>query len=84
LFSFFFLAKAPGGSVKALGGSTKEDGGSAKEDGGSATEDGGATDRIINKILTEIDGMVAKKNVLIIGGTSRLDTIDSVITEPGK
>lgn len=32
---------------------------------------GGAADRVINQILTEMDGMGAKKNVFIIGATNR-------------
>lgn len=33
---------------------------------------GGAADRVINQLLTEMDGMSAKKNVFIIGATNRL------------
>ena len=32
---------------------------------------GGAADRVINQILTEMDGMSSKKNVFIIGATNR-------------
>jgi SpoVK/Ycf46/Vps4 family AAA+-type ATPase len=32
---------------------------------------GGAADRVINQVLTEMDGMNAKKNVFIIGATNR-------------
>ena len=32
---------------------------------------GGAADRVINQILTEMDGMTSKKNVFIIGATNR-------------
>ena len=32
---------------------------------------GGAADRVINQLLTEMDGMGAKKNVFIIGATNR-------------
>jgi len=32
---------------------------------------GGAADRVINQILTEMDGMGSKKNVFIIGATNR-------------
>ena len=31
----------------------------------------GAADRVINQILTEMDGMNSKKNVFIIGATNR-------------
>ena len=32
---------------------------------------GGAADRVINQVLTEMDGMNVKKNVFIIGATNR-------------
>ncbi|CAF4350370.1 unnamed protein product, partial [Rotaria sordida] len=44
--------------------------------------DGGAADRVTNQILTEIDGMSAKKNVFIIGATNRPDIIDSAFLRP--
>ena len=43
----------------------------AKSRGGSAGDGGGASDRVINQILTEMDGMGPKKNVFIIGATNR-------------
>ena len=45
---------------------------------------GGASDRIINQVLTEMDGMGAKKNVFIIGATNRPDIIDPAVLRPGK
>merc|ERR1711942_379923 len=45
---------------------------------------GGASDRVINQILTEMDGMGSKKNVFIIGATNRPDIIDSAILRPGR
>merc|ERR1712080_758657 len=52
--------------------------------GGSGGDAGGASDRVINQILTEMDGMVSKKNVFIIGATNRPDIIDSAILRPGR
>lgn len=43
----------------------------AKARGGSAGDGGGAADRVINQILTEMDGMTNKKTVFIIGATNR-------------
>lgn len=43
----------------------------AKARGGSIGDGGGAADRVINQILTEMDGMSNKKNVFIIGATNR-------------
>ena len=45
---------------------------------------GGAADRVINQILTEMDGMSSKKNVFIIGATNRPDIIDPAILRPGR
>ena len=36
------------------------------------------------KVLTEMDGMGAKKNVFIIGATNRPDIIDGAILRPGR
>lgn len=56
----------------------------AKSRGGSVGDAGGAGDRVINQILTEMDGMSSKKNVFIIGATNRPDIIDSAILRPGR
>uniref|UniRef100_H2ZKW6 Transitional endoplasmic reticulum ATPase n=1 Tax=Ciona savignyi TaxID=51511 RepID=H2ZKW6_CIOSA len=56
----------------------------AKARGGSVGDGGGAGDRVINQILTEMDGMSGKKNVFIIGATNRPDIIDSAILRPGR
>merc|ERR1719308_312601 len=57
----------------------------AKARGGSTGGDaGGASDRIINQVLTEMDGMGAKKNVFIIGATNRPDIIDPAVLRPGR
>merc|ERR1711890_217985 len=44
----------------------------------------GASDRVINQVLAEMDGMSSKKNVFIIGATNRPDIIDSAILRPGR
>jgi transitional endoplasmic reticulum ATPase len=56
----------------------------AKSRGGSSGDAGGASDRVINQILTEMDGMNSKKNVFIIGATNRPDIIDPAILRPGR
>lgn len=45
--------------------------------GGGASEAG---DRVINQILTEIDGVGSKKSVFVIGATNRPDILDAAIT----
>jgi len=56
----------------------------AKSRGGNVGDGGGAADRVINQLLTEMDGMSSKKNVFIIGATNRPDIIDSAILRPGR
>ncbi len=43
-----------------------------------------AGDRVINQILTEIDGVSSKKSVFVIGATNRPDILDPAITRPGR
>ncbi|GLT25042.1 hypothetical protein SLA2020_001960 [Shorea laevis] len=45
---------------------------------------GGASDRVLNQLLTEMDGLSAKKTVFIIGATNRPDIIDSALLRPGR
>ncbi|KAF7473894.1 Hypothetical predicted protein [Marmota monax] len=56
----------------------------AKARGDNIGDGGGAADRVINQILTEMDGMSTKKNVFIIGATNRPDIIDPAILRPGR
>jgi transitional endoplasmic reticulum ATPase len=50
--------------------------------GGGGGSDAG--DRVINQILTEIDGVGAKKSVFVIGATNRPDILDNAVTRPGR
>lgn len=52
--------------------------------GGHSGDAGGAADRVINQVLTEMDGMNSKKNVFIIGATNRPDIIDPAVLRPGR
>ena len=45
---------------------------------------GEAGDRVINQILTEIDGVGARKNVFVIGATNRPDILDPAVIRPGR
>jgi len=56
----------------------------ARSRGGGMGDAGGAGDRVINQLLTEMDGMGAKKSVFIIGATNRPDVIDPAIMRPGR
>ena len=52
--------------------------------GSSVGDAGGAADRVLNQLLTEMDGMNAKKTVFIIGATNRPDIIDPALLRPGR
>ena len=56
----------------------------ARARGSSSGDAGGAGDRVINQILTEMDGMGSKKSVFIIGATNRPDIIDPAVLRPGR
>jgi len=56
----------------------------ARSRGSSSGDGGGSGDRVINQILTEMDGVGSKKNVFIIGATNRPDIIDPAILRPGR
>jgi len=53
--------------------------------GGHKGDAGGAPDRIMNQLLTEMDGFAGKKkNVFFIGATNRPDIIDTALLRPGR
>ncbi|KAL6541981.1 AAA ATPase cdc48 [Orobanche gracilis] len=52
--------------------------------GNSVGDAGGAADRVLNQLLTEMDGMTAKKTVFIIGATNRPGIIDPALLRPGR
>ncbi|CCG81632.1 Cell division cycle protein 48 [Taphrina deformans PYCC 5710] len=56
----------------------------ARSRGGGGGDAGGASDRVVNQLLTEMDGMGSKKNVFIIGATNRPDVIDPALMRPGR
>mmetsp|Transcript_37851 Transcript_37851/g.86292 ORF Transcript_37851/g.86292 Transcript_37851/m.86292 type:complete len:797 (-) Transcript_37851:57-2447(-) len=56
----------------------------ARARGSSGGDAGGAGDRVMNQLLTEMDGVGEKKNVFIIGATNRPDIIDSALMRPGR
>ncbi|MDW8010866.1 MAG: CDC48 family AAA ATPase, partial [Sulfolobales archaeon] len=42
------------------------------------------TDRIVNQLLAELDGIQTLKNVVVIGATNRVDLIDPALLRPGR
>ncbi|URD98151.1 cell division cycle protein 48 [Musa troglodytarum] len=56
----------------------------ATQRGNNVGDAGGAADRVLNQLLTEMDGMNAKKTVFITGATNRPDIIDPALLRPGR
>jgi transitional endoplasmic reticulum ATPase len=48
------------------------------------SHDSGVTERVISQILTEMDGLEALHNVIVIAATNRPDIIDPALLRPGR
>ncbi|MGR6322441.1 AAA family ATPase [Micromonospora soli] len=48
------------------------------------TTDGGTTDRVVAALLTELDGVEALRNVVVVGATNRPDLVDPALLRPGR
>ncbi|MCJ7489456.1 MAG: AAA family ATPase, partial [Thermoplasmata archaeon] len=48
------------------------------------SSDSGVTERVISQILTEMDGLEALHNVIVIAATNRPDMIDPALLRPGR
>ena len=46
--------------------------------------DSGVTDRIVNQLLTEMDGITRLEGVVVIGATNRPDIVDPALLRPGR
>ncbi|KRH93535.1 AAA+-type ATPase [Pseudoloma neurophilia] len=56
----------------------------AKSRSSGGADSAGVTERMLNQMLTEMDGISKKKNVFIIGATNRPDQLDSALLRPGR
>merc|ERR1719411_1332564 len=56
----------------------------ARARGGSSGDAGGAGDRVMNQLLTEMDGINPAKQVFFVGATNRPNIIDPAIKRPGR
>lgn len=50
----------------------------------SNTGDGNAGARVVNQLLTEMDGVEGRNGVFIMAATNRPDMIDSAVLRPGR
>jgi len=51
---------------------------------GMGYADSGVTERVISQLLTEIDGIIAMEDVLVIAATNRPDIVDPAVLRPGR
>ena len=56
----------------------------ARARGGGGGDAGGAGDRVMNQLLTEMDGINPTKQIFFVGATNRPDIIDPAIKRPGR
>jgi transitional endoplasmic reticulum ATPase len=51
---------------------------------GGSSSDSGVTQRVVNQLLTEIDGLEELQDVAVIAATNRADIIDPALLRPGR
>ena len=50
----------------------------------NASSDSRVTERVVNQMLTEIDGLKSMHNVVVIAATNRPDIMDTALLRPGR
>jgi len=51
---------------------------------GMGFADSGVTERVISQLLTEMDGIIALEDVVVVAATNRPDIIDRAVLRPGR
>ena len=51
---------------------------------GGGSTDSGVTQRVVNQLLTEIDGLEELQDVAVVAATNRVDIIDPALLRPGR
>ena len=52
--------------------------------GGAGAGGGNVTERVVNQLLTELDGLEARRDVFVVAATNRPDIIDPAMLRPGR
>ncbi|MBT7391543.1 CDC48 family AAA ATPase [archaeon] len=48
------------------------------------SSDGNTSERVVNQLLTEMDGLVELHNIVILAATNRPDIVDTALLRPGR
>jgi len=48
------------------------------------SDSSGAAERVVNQLLTELDGLESRKQVFVIAATNRPDMVDAAMLRPGR
>ena len=59
-------------------------GGGGEGGGGGGDSGGAAAERVVNQLLTEMDGLASRGAVFLVGATNRPDIIDPALLRPGR
>ncbi|CAN0471531.1 unnamed protein product [Ascophyllum nodosum] len=51
---------------------------------GGGGEGSGVSERVVNQLLTEMDGLEARRNVFVVAATNRPELIDPAMLRPGR
>ncbi len=51
---------------------------------GANQDSSGVTEKVVNQLLTEMNGLQEMKDVVVIGATNRPDLLDSALLRPGR
>ena len=50
----------------------------------SGNDSGSGSNRVVNQLLTEMDGVEGRKGVYVMGATNRVDMLDAAVLRPGR
>jgi transitional endoplasmic reticulum ATPase len=51
---------------------------------GNSDTDSGTSSRVLTQLLTEMDGIQERKQIILIGCTNQIDSIDEALLRPGR